>query len=277
MKNTLKQTPNNENQKSFKYNPEASLYDSNSYDQMPFGSYKSVRTCSYVEAIKQLSTPKNDNYHALQEIVEFGNPMVLGKILLSSSTMGIVRDVKLIAPVALGNDMIREMNCAFVAASKNCHTSVMEILLEHGADLHYDNNCALRKAVEHGHVESVDFLLQRGADVHVYNDSLAILSCKEGDYVLVMELLVKYGLNLMKKYQEIFNYCSIRTRPKCLAFLVKLSAENLRANPNNLNHNTDPAEELTGSSDGLCNDTDSYGHSGEDVDSPDDGYEQDNN
>ena len=217
---------------------------------------QSGHKCALIEALENLS-PKQDagNYRELKKLVETVSPLTLGKFLVSASAMGVVRDVRLIAPVAVGNDMFKELNIAFVAASRNCHEDVMQVLLENGADLHYDNDSALRKAVMQGHVESVDFLLQRDADVHIDNDSLCFLCCK-GDYVDVLELLVKYDIDLIKNYQEAFDICSKYQRSKCLDFLVRFSAKNISNNPTSLERIA-TLEDLIDNHDGGCN-TDSY-------------------
>ena len=59
-------------------------------------------------------------------------------------------------------------------ASKEKHTKIVKLLLEHGADIHTKDQLgktALMKAVEtkymiKGHIESIKLLLKYGTDIH---------------------------------------------------------------------------------------------------------------
>lgn len=47
------------------------------------------------------------------------------------------------------------------------HKDVVELLLNHGADVHACNDQALRWAAENGHTQTVSLLLEHGADKSV--------------------------------------------------------------------------------------------------------------
>ena len=46
----------------------------------------------------------------------------------------------------------------------------MQLLIQHGADVHARDDAALKAACVHGDVDVVEVLLQHGADVHAEND-----------------------------------------------------------------------------------------------------------
>jgi len=56
------------------------------------------------------------------------------------------------------------LNLSLCYAAYGGHTACCELLLDHGADVHYEGDIPLCHAAWHGHLQTVTFLLDRGAD-----------------------------------------------------------------------------------------------------------------
>jgi hypothetical protein len=167
-----------------------------------------------------------DDFHWLKKMVTTLNRGSLGQLLISAARKGIQRDVDLILPIAISNNMHTELNEAFCMAALNCHIAIMELLFVNGVDIHYKKDLALKRAVGSGHPESVSFLLANGADVHVNNDKLLIKCCQFGDYVDVLKLLIEKNIDVIKHYHTAYNACLNFNYSKCAAVLIQYSNSN---------------------------------------------------
>jgi hypothetical protein len=86
----------------------------------------------------------------------------------------------------------RVVDAALRRAALGGHLQAVELLLDHGADVHADGDCALRSASANGHTAVVQLLLQHGANVHAGNDA-ALWLALQFSYTAVVELLIQHG------------------------------------------------------------------------------------
>lgn len=170
---------------------------------------------------------QSNNFHELKKLVISANQNTLRSLLIGAACSGVYRDVELMLPQVIANDMYNSVNEAFCAAAQNNHILVMELLINNGADIHYNNDFALTKAVQSGHPESVLYLLANKADVHVDNDRLLIICCQYGDYVDVLQLLIDSGIDVLKQYLTAYNICLGKKHANCATLLIKYSNMNV--------------------------------------------------
>lgn len=120
-------------------------------------------------------------------------------------------------------DFSEHLNEAFCAASMKCHIRIMNMLIKKGADISYGGNIALQHAVAAGDTDVAELLLKKGADVNVNNSMLILFCCKTGDNYQMLELLIKYGIDVLRHYYKIYNFCIKHKYMKSASVLVKYS------------------------------------------------------
>jgi ankyrin repeat protein len=94
---------------------------------------------------------------------------------------------------------VDNLDYALLLASKNGYADVVQLLIQHGADVnaakYYDGEGALGVASERGRTDVVRLLLQHGADVHEENDFALRKACKFG-HAAVVQLLIQHGADV---------------------------------------------------------------------------------
>ncbi|KTC86033.1 ankyrin repeat-containing protein [Legionella drozanskii LLAP-1] len=92
---------------------------------------------------------------------------------------------------------IKEKNLALRFASDWGHFDIIEVLLNHGANLNSiedSHQTVLMAAVANGHYDMVEFLLKKGADVNVHAmKGTALLLAVINDHLEIVRLLLKKG------------------------------------------------------------------------------------
>ena len=89
------------------------------------------------------------------------------------------------------------LGLALGSASQAGRTSVVALLLDRGADVHFDDDDALRWSAYKGHVKSVRLLLGRGANIHARNDEALRRQCRGSPRNMEMtRLLLDRGANI---------------------------------------------------------------------------------
>ncbi|WP_133134895.1 ankyrin repeat domain-containing protein [Legionella nautarum] len=94
-----------------------------------------------------------------------------------------------------------EKNRALKSAARQGHFDIIEVLLNHGAELdpiEHQGETALMIAVGNGDYDMVDFLLEKGADVNVargVNGETALMLGASNGHVEIVGLLLKKGAN----------------------------------------------------------------------------------
>eukprot|EP00300_Choanocystis_sp_HF-7_P042590 c9323_g1_i2.p1 GENE.c9323_g1_i2~~c9323_g1_i2.p1 ORF type:complete len:446 (+),score=59.67 c9323_g1_i2:514-1851(+) len=88
---------------------------------------------------------------------------------------------------------------ALLAASSSGHLSVIELLKQHGADLHHTDSqhkSAIYLAADHGHTRVVEFLAENGCDVNSKTFQTEatplLIACWRG-HVSIVQVLLRFG------------------------------------------------------------------------------------
>lgn len=173
----------------------------------------------------------NVDFRWLRNNIHTFTPDMLGSMLKNASKKGIIRDVELLLPLVIINGDLNYIHEALVEASSHCHTTIMKLLLNNGADVQYDNNLPLKNAVTNGHSDAVKILLDNGANVHVDSNDLLAMCCEAGDYDDVLTLLIEYGIDISKKYQLAINLSFSKGRKSCMQVLVNYNVKTLSKTP----------------------------------------------
>ena len=109
---------------------------------------------------------------ALRSAAENGHPELV-RVLLNASADPDEMDVLLVA-----------CGCG--------RLSVVQVLLEHGVDLHAAHDAALREACACGHAEIAQLLIEHGANVHADDDE-AIQEASANGHAHIVQLLLQHG------------------------------------------------------------------------------------
>ena len=109
---------------------------------------------------------------ALRSAAENGHPEVV-RVLLNASADPDELDVMLVA-----------CGCG--------RLSIVQVLLEHGVDLHAADDAALREACACGHAEIAQLLIEHGANFHA-NDDEAIQEATANGHAHIVQLLLQHG------------------------------------------------------------------------------------
>ncbi len=110
--------------------------------------------------------------------------------------------------VELGADIHCFMDKPLRIASEYDHLKVVKYLVEHGADINeglmteYE---ALIEASRRGHLDIVEYLIEQGANIHARNDKAFRLASNLG-HLSVVEYLVEQGANTSAKSSSEYNY-----------------------------------------------------------------------
>ena len=97
---------------------------------------------------------------------------------------------------------------AFNHACEKGYYDIVELLLQHGTDVHTGGGQNLCHACQEGNFDMVELLLKYGADVHVRNDQPLRDACEEG-HLDIVSLLIGYGANVNVNDDEVIvnSYC----------------------------------------------------------------------
>lgn len=118
-----------------------------------------------------------DNLIAMQMLVEKGVQFSLSM----SAAVGHIHTVEILLKNGAEK---KEIDKAFLSASRNGHTNIVKLLIENGADA--SNEQALRNAVEYGHAEVVEILLESVKN-HYTSLELAIKNGHQKIIKLILE------------------------------------------------------------------------------------------
>lgn len=84
---------------------------------------------------------------------------------------------------------------AFVDAVLNGHTCIVDMLVDHGADVNMSDGIALSSASRSGYYQIVRKLLDFGADVHLNNDA-ALVNAVFNSHVSIVGMLLDHGAHV---------------------------------------------------------------------------------
>lgn len=88
-------------------------------------------------------------------------------------------------------NQIKNINRILLYACQNGHLSIIKLLIEHGANIHYKNDLPLRVAV-FGHLSIVQYLIEQGADIYAENEQAVQLAEVYGS-ISVLRYLISKG------------------------------------------------------------------------------------
>ena len=172
---------------------------------------------------RTLVDPNFHTFNTIKNCAISSTPEIIGELLVAAANTGVIRDVELYVPIAIGNNLENKINESLCEASQNAHVTVMAYLLKNGADIHHNNELPLRKAIAAGCIESVDFLLDNGADVHVNNDELLVYCCTSGDYPNIVSSLISHKIDVLKNYKTALEICYNKKHMDSASKLVQYS------------------------------------------------------
>jgi ankyrin repeat protein len=106
---------------------------------------------------------------------------------------------------------------------ENGHDAVIQLLVQHGADVHASDDLVLRRASVLDRADLVQFLLQHGADVHADDDGALRLTSIVG-HVDVVRLLLQHGADVHAHDDEALRTASLCGRAGTVALLLQNGA-----------------------------------------------------
>ena len=95
-------------------------------------------------------------------------------------------------------DFDAKYNSGLTTAACNGHTDIVQVLLDHNANIHTSDEYCLRMAAAAGHTNTVELLLQRKADIHYWDDDALALAAR-GGHIATVKLLLEYDANVHAK------------------------------------------------------------------------------
>jgi ankyrin repeat protein len=104
------------------------------------------------------------------------------------------------------------------------HTAVVQMLLEHEADVHAENEEALRNAAMNGHANVVQLLIQAGADVHASSDE-ALRRAAASGFADVVALLLDFGADIHAREDEALLSAVENGHTNVVALLLRRGAQ----------------------------------------------------
>jgi len=102
--------------------------------------------------------------------------------------------------IAEGADVYIQGSFALYYAAESGHTETVQVLLEHGANVHFHAD-ALCRAAEHGHTDTVKVLLDAGADIHVRGDA-SLRWAAGGGHTETVQVLIEHGADIRAQDDE---------------------------------------------------------------------------
>jgi len=102
-------------------------------------------------------------------------------------------------------------NYALRHASGHGYISVVQYLVEKGADIHAKDDCSLRFASLNGYLQIVKYLVEEGgADIHA-GDNFSLIYASGHGHLPVVKYLIEKGANIHARNDQAVNYaCKMR-------------------------------------------------------------------
>ena len=163
-----------------------------------------------------------ENCVAIKFLLQRGTKIINPKLLIQCCYT--LDELEIIEMLFRTNINFNEhINEAFSAAAMKCHIITMNYLLKKGVDVAYQNNIAIKHAIAANDTSVAELLLKNGVDVNIENSSLLLLCFKSGDNYQMLELLIKYGIDVLRHYGTVYNYCLEHQYMKSASILVRFS------------------------------------------------------
>lgn len=162
------------------------------------------------------------NYIYIKNLAKVNNVYDIYKSFYLSLKMGIIRNVEILLPVILsyGNYQL-ELDDALCVASLKAHTKIMELIIDHGANVNCNSGVPLEEAIKSGSLDAVKLLVKNGAIINVDDDKFLLICCACGDYPDILTFLIEYGVNTSKKYHELYKICIQKNHIESARILIK--------------------------------------------------------
>lgn len=97
----------------------------------------------------------------LKFLVDNMIPQDLELLLTLSCKKGIIRDVEYILCRIMREMINININNGLCQAIENYHLKIVELLIDHGADINYNNGSPLNLAVKNGYCDIIELLIEK--------------------------------------------------------------------------------------------------------------------
>lgn len=167
----------------------------------------------------------NTSIEDLRRYAVYRGEKKINKVFLEAVKIGIIRNVRLFLTALSEDNKINILNQAAEIALKQEHIDILKILseLENGIT---NKDYLLSLGIDMGSFEIVELLLKNGADVHYDHDSLLFKCCRAGDFPEIINLLIKYGINVETSYHDAIKIIMKGKHPETGLILFKYNNEN---------------------------------------------------
>lgn len=142
--------------------------------------------------------------------------------------------------IDINKGLIKACSSKVINQSQLNQLKIVTFLINKGADIHYENDKALCKAAIYGYHNIVGFLLETGCNSNnIVNDQYVLISVithllesESTEYLSVLKILIKYGLNINKvertivdKFQLDWSRVNMKTNEECLILLRNIDPD----------------------------------------------------
>lgn len=105
--------------------------------------------------------------------------------------------------------------------------SMVELMLDQGANIHTENDRPLVLAASNGNVDIVNRLLDRGANIHGYDNDV-LRSAAKNSRLKIVQLLLNRGANfsIRRKLRKLWGTCSTPSREEISKLCDELYKDN---------------------------------------------------
>lgn len=122
---------------------------------------------------------------------------------------------------------------SFAYDSVKEHIQIIELLLIHGANIHYKKDTLFRFACKEGDLETVKILLKYNPEIQALNN-YAIVSACNGNYNNIVELLLENGVDVNFNDCTLLNIACYRGNFKLIKLLIEKYIANINPHENDL-------------------------------------------
>ena len=148
----------------------------------------------------------------------------IADILFRSTKLGIIRNVRILLPVTIGNGLDKAIMDTYNIAIEQCHLDIVRLIENHGFKC--DIDICLSKAISSGWMEMINyFIVENNANIKNRSDLLST-SCMGSDNPDVLKLLLDNIDSEMKptnqQIQSLIEICIKHKSDRCAMYLIQM-------------------------------------------------------